>query len=431
MDILLAVAATRGVVKVEVVSCPLLTNFPQNQVEHRVMPSASLTLHSSSAFEILLSNLRSFLEPNASISIKHSDMASQSRISRRRKGQKKAADKIAPVTTPVTFPLLELPLDILTLLPKNMKSMDLASRVCLGLTCRGLKKLMFPTGFPNESELKKEICLRLERDLPGSFYCYFCDKLHKWVIEPASDPLKQVCRSRTDCLFSRDPGDYNLTYLQARQVMDYARFGRAYDIQLKSIEGVYEFDASRGIKHTELWRAKIIKGKLYLKTTYVFSYADGDDEDLWYEMTAYGPRVCRHDYHHRRYFVGTRGRTRVVEREPGDTRRVDFYECCNVDVEWPKLPRQESAAPIKFNVYRNLGTCRDPVNLTEIRIPELYGSRFEYQRESFRDEWLDDEAKKDLALEKASTEMARKRKALKQKVRSNWNRKRRFWGRKR
>jgi hypothetical protein len=202
--------------------------------------------------------------------------------------------------------------------------------------------------------------------------------------------------------------------------MDCARSSRAYDNQLKSIEGAYEYDASSGIRHTQLWRAKIIKGELYLKTTYVFSYADGDDEDLWYEITTHGPMVCSQDCQH---FGHLRGRTRMVEREPGDTRRVDFYECCNVDTEWPKLPRQESKAPIEFNVYRNLGTCRDPDYITEIRTPELYGSDFEYQRESFRDAWLDDEAEKDLAVARASAEMARKKKAS-QKARSKRNRKR-------
>lgn len=363
---------------------------------------------------------------NSTTGLVPNDMASKKRSTHRRRGQKKAGNEVSPVTVPARFPLLELPREILDVILENISPVG---EIFLGLTCRGLKKLIFPNGFSYQYGLNRMICLRLERDLPCSFYCYYCDKLHKWETGPFLGPVEYQCKSRTNLLFICELGNYRLTYLQTRQLMDYARSGRAYDIQLKRIEGTYEYDASSGIRHTQQWQAKIIEDELHLKTTYIFSHADGNDTALWQKIITTGPRVCRHDSSSRPDLIPSiRRRVRMVEREPGDARRIDCYGCCAIDVEWPRLSMQEPTAPIEFIVYQNLGRCRDPSDRAEIRVTWTEStSGYSFERELFRDAWLDDEAEKELAVKKeASIEMARKSKALKQKVRNKRNRKRRY-----
>ncbi|KAI0886837.1 uncharacterized protein GGS22DRAFT_118342 [Annulohypoxylon maeteangense] len=231
--------------------------------------------------------------------------------------------------------LLELPVDMVLAISKHL---DVEDRTCLALTC---KDLYYVLGIPKKTRFdrsaKESLLCRLEKDVPGVVYCYFCNKItpfsRRWMMHighadtSTYRAIGGVYRSRLDGFHIFNSG-FVLPHHWARLVTNYRIIGpqhgwppsylsyqypryeasTPWPPQFSSLyhqvrfqdDTFYTFLALGDLKESpnvcarDSWRAKLIGDELFLSSRRRWVHSRADSQTLHDYLTSGFIEVCQH-----------------------------------------------------------------------------------------------------------------------------------------
>ncbi|KAI1456038.1 hypothetical protein F4805DRAFT_249035 [Annulohypoxylon moriforme] len=297
--------------------------------------------------------------------------------------------------------LLELPVDMILEISGHLRETD---KICLALTC---KDLHFILGVKDKKQLKRSskrsVLLRLERDIPGVFYCHFCNLIVPFTKNkpPIVNHFHSIERLRFQTRLVYDigitlPGStFVLPYNEARLVTNYRILGpqhgrppsclfhqrpsalssyRDYTQGLNLYYRIFfrghhyaffplaDIRISPQICMKEMWRAKLVGDELYVSGTRSWVHSGGSDRVLNEYLSQKFLRACMHA---KLMAGGSNGvNLPTIDSWLPNTfryRRTGSCQFCLTDwdasIEWlgPRYGRL-----VTITTYYNLGNCRSP-----------------------------------------------------------------------
>jgi len=268
---------------------------------------------------------------------------------------------------------LQLPIDIVLCLVDHLPEETL---LCLALTCKPLYAIVSSKSRCIISQRGKRAFLQLlEGDVPGTYYCYDCDKLRPVPQYRVGDRGEDVCPNHPDNGAVLDIGNYRLPYRAARLVMNRHLYGPEHGIPLRNIEKrTRYYFPSLGVERREYLRARIIDDELFIRMEITMEHLRGDTQVLRRFVDGCNVAVCLHlDTGNQDYsrlaclMIPTPKRIKHLAEEPTPgafspcEEALTRCKSCSRDVvttiKWRGYRKQGWI--VRVVAYTSLGKCRD------------------------------------------------------------------------
>lgn len=267
-----------------------------------------------------------------------------------------------------------------------MKHLDDVSQFSLALTCRTFFRQYLPPVQSLGASSKQQLLFLLEKDVPGLYYCFCCEILHRWKNKswarapPPKYGLGGVAYE--DCLY--ESSSWHLSgicfhFVVARTIMNRHLLGRKHGLSLSALH----FTKTRrarcgGSRASMVWKARVIDDELVVMCTTKLWNKKQDARTLrrWVEKTRH--HVCAHlrtdrcDSNYPERVWSGRGFSVITQL---DELRADassptlFVPCsksmkscprCMTDYCIDIQETEKTGWTIKIETYYNLGSLRTP-----------------------------------------------------------------------
>lgn len=179
----------------------------------------------------------------------------------------------------------------LAVLPPEMmlevtRHLDEASQFSLALTCRTFFAGYLPPTQSMGHTTRQQLLILVEKDVPGLFYCFHCNKLHPWKRDG------WVYRHDREFYFHsaamRDCKDHSLwtkariwlPYIVARLIMNRHFLGHDHGLDLGFLHFTDTVSEDCGSQRSMAWDAKIVDDELFMICTTTMWHKNGDAQVL-------------------------------------------------------------------------------------------------------------------------------------------------------
>ena len=318
---------------------------------------------------------------------------------------------------------LQLPIDIVLYLLDYLREETL---LCLAMTCKPLYALVSSKSRRISERGRRLFLQLLEGDVPGTYYCYDCDKLRPMPQYRVGDGGEDVCPKHSARGAVFDIGKYRLPYRAARLVMNRHLYGPEHGIPLRNIEKHtrYKFPML-GVERRESLTARIIDDELFIRMEITMEHLRANTRVLRWFVDGCNTAVCLHtdtgnqNYH--RFtclMIPTPERIQYLTAEPTPGSFAPCEEAvtrCNTcfrdvvtTIRWRGY--RKKGWIVRVVAYTSLGKCRDHPNIMASNYGAwIYPSYFYLLRmdpttrvrppRRFIDSWHEDEKKHGVVVE--------------------------------
>jgi hypothetical protein len=282
---------------------------------------------------------------------------------------------LKPQSFPARAPLLDLPFEILQHIASYL---DDASAARFSLSNRqicyviGTSRLStYVTSSPSRFDARDRLEETIERALPGSWHCAWCDKFHDWSEKDV--PTFQSSTLQTPCAeynsYLSDATGYTLRYHHIRLALAHRNHGFAHGLPLSAFShsssssiSLFRTSVQTSISH----EAKIHEGKLLLHTNYSIllpSWAANHKNLIGHLWPLLPPVLTQHrasEYGHTGLMAAL---DNVVRR---GWRVLGAHSCSDCMTDWSvttfQIPRSVAGEFVRLNVqtWRDLGIGKSP-----------------------------------------------------------------------
>ncbi|KAJ3514826.1 hypothetical protein NM208_g15027 [Fusarium decemcellulare] len=206
--------------------------------------------------------------------------------------------------------MLRLPPELMDMI---FQSLSGDVQVCFALTCRTLYNDYFPKTskffrHARNRYLITDLLYLLEKDSPDSYYCSYCQKLHRWDVparkyrtrwEEWKGDLRSHCyyENDTDSALEFEVGEYHrLTFHSVRVAMNRHFYGPLHGMPLQDLEldTHHELCRETGASLDMSVRPQIIDDELFLSISYKLLHPQEDARNLRRLINQTQWSVCRH-----------------------------------------------------------------------------------------------------------------------------------------
>lgn len=267
-----------------------------------------------------------------------------------------------------------------------MRHLDDVSQFSLALTCRTFFRQYLPPDQSLGASSKQQLLFLLEKDVPGLYYCFCCEILHRWknkswaCAPPTKYGLGGVAYE--DCLYGSSSWHLSgilLHFVVARTIMNRHLLGRKHGLSLSALHFT---DTRRsqcgGSRSSMAWKARVIDDELVLRCATKIWNKRQDARALRRWVDEKWHSVCAHlqadkcDSEDRERVWSGRGWSTItqVDELRKDTSSPTLFVPCSKSAK--SCPRcmtdycidieetERTGWTIKITTYYNLGSLRTP-----------------------------------------------------------------------
>lgn len=285
------------------------------------------------------------------------------------------AATLKPQNSPARAPFLDLPFEILQHIASYLDDtsasrLSLSNRqICYAI---GTKRLSdYITSSPSRFDARDRLEKTVERALPGSWHCSWCDKFHPW--SALDGPTSRTQSLRAPCAeynsYLSDDTNYTLRYHHIRLALARQKYGPAHGLPLSAFSHtssssitLFRTPVQTSISH----EAKLRNGRFLLHTNFSIllpSWAASHKNLIGHLWPLLPPVLTQH----RASEYGHTGLMAAVDNVARRGWRVmGAQSCSECMTDWSvtafQIPRSVAGEFVRLNVqtWRDLGTGKTP-----------------------------------------------------------------------